>query len=508
MKTRKKYMSYLLLGGILLFGSCTLEEDPPFLTSETIYSNPDNAIGALNGVYHAWADWGTFRYFFPKLLNYNSGFYVSTEGGGPSNNNAVNSSMASLKPLEGDFTLNIVWNGHYNAIARANDVIEGVNSQGSNDETIQDILGQAYFIRAYSYFNLVQLWGDVPLRLVPVDTETLYLGKEDSKVILEQIISDSKSAIQNMNGMMVAGYPRQYAANMLLAKVYMYLATNTELQTNSENYWQLAYNEATEVYGNYSLVADYADLFDGRTNENTQESIFEIQFNSTIKSDLFRDWSIANYGEFPGWMQLRVNPEVYDRHLEAYPTDNQRLESTFLTSYDNTFGGTSTFYPDHNGSDRSQSWNTSFPLPFKTSLKDKTQTNNISQRNTIVYRYADLLLMLAEISNELQNGEQLSYVTEVLDRVGITPSSLYSGGQDAFREAIMAEYNYELLTEGHDWFNNRRRGYQWFKNHVIDPHNNYVNRNENFDVTHDIDESTVMHLPIPAAEVGANPEID
>ena len=73
-------------------------------------------------------------------------------------------------------------------------------------------------------------------------------------------------------------------------------------------------------------------------------------------------------------MQLRVNPEVYDRHLEAYPTDNQRLESTFLTSYDNTFGGTSTFYPDHNGSDRSQSWNTSFPLPFKTSLKDKTQT--------------------------------------------------------------------------------------------------------------------------------------
>ena len=116
--------------------------------------------------------------------------------------------------------------------------------------------------------------------------------------------------------------------------------------------------------------------------------------------------------------------------------------------------------------------------------------------------------MLAEISNELQNGEQLSYVTEVLDRVGITPSSLYSGGQDAFREAIMAEYNYELLTEGHDWFNNRRRGYQWFKNHVIDPHNNYVNRNENFDVTHDIDESTVMHLPIPAAEVGANPEID
>ena len=83
--------------------------------------------------------------------------------------------------------------------------------------------------------------------------------------------------------------------------------------------------------------------------------------------------------------------------------------------------------------------NTAFPLPFKTSIKDKTQTNNISQRNTIVYRYADLLLMLAEISNELQNGEQIGYVTEVLSRVGLTPRAEYSGGQYAFREAIMEE---------------------------------------------------------------------
>lgn len=507
MKTYRKYTSYFVLLGILTFGNCTLDENPPFLTSETMYSNPDNAVSALNGVYHAWADWGTFRYFYPKLLNYNSGFYVTTDGGGPRNNNAMNASYASLKPLEGDFTLNIVWNGHYNAIARANDIIAGVNPEGSN-ETIKDILGQAYFIRAFSYFNLVQLWGDVPLRLIPVDTETLNLGKEDSKIILEQIVNDAQFAIQNMNGIMGAGYPRQYAANMLLAKIYMYLATNTELQTNSENYWQLAYNEAKQVYGKYSLISNYADLFDGRTNENTEESIFEIQFNNTIKSDLFRDWSIGNYGSFPGWMQLRVNPEVYDRHLEAYPTDNQRLESTFLTSYETQWGNVATFYPDHNGSDRNGGWNTAFTLPFKTSLKDKTQTNNISARNTIVYRYADLLLMLAEISNELQNGEQLSYVTEVLNRVGITPGAVYSGGQNSFREAIMEEYNYELLTEGHDWFNNRRRGYQWFKDHVIDPHNNYVNRNENYDVTHETDENTVMHLPIPAAEVGANPEID
>ena len=71
--------------------------------------------------------------------------------------------------------------------------------------------------------------------------------------------------------------------------------------------------------------------------------------------------------------------------------------------------------------------------------------------------------MLAEISNELQNGEQMTYLTEVLDRVGLNPRPEYSQGQEAFREAIMEEYRYELLGEAHDWFNNRRRGYEYFK---------------------------------------------
>jgi hypothetical protein len=499
MRNMKKHIPHFFLLALFVFSSCELTEEPPYLTSETIYSNSDNAEAALNGIYHAWADWGTFRYFFPKALNFNSGFYMSRDW--------QSADLLSLSPLQGNFIVNIVWTGHYNAIARANDVIAGVSTE-EVDETIQDIVGQAYFLRAFGHFNLVRLYGDVPLRISPVDSETLYLGKEDSKVIFDQIVSDAKEAIANMNGAMGDGYPRQYAACMLLAKVYMHLATNPELQSESADYWQLAYDEAKKVYGNYSLVGDYAELFDGRTNENTEESIFEVQFNGTIRSDLFRDWSISNYGAFPGWMGLRVNPEVYDRHLGAYPTDTERLGSTFLTEYERINGGTSSHYPVYNDGIRDGSnYNQSFTLPFKTSLKDKSATNNISPRNTIVYRYADLLLMLAEISNELQNGEELGYVTEVLARVGITPRAEYSGGQVAFREAIMEEYNYELLTEGHDWFNNRRRGYSWFMDHVINPHNNYSKKNP-LDAVFATDEATVMHLPIPAAEIGSNPSID
>ena len=79
--------------------------------------------------------------------------------------------------------------------------------------------------------------------------------------------------------------------------------------------------------------------------------------------------------------------------------------------------------------------------------------------------------MLAEISNELQNGEQLTYLSEVLDRVGLDPHSDYYNDQQSFREAIMREYKFELLFEGEDFFTNRRRGYQWFLEHTIIPHN-------------------------------------
>ena len=499
MRTIKQYILCTFLLGFFAFSSCSLEEEPPYLTSETIYSKPDNAESALNGVYHALADWGTYRYFFPKALNFNSGFYMSRDW--------QSADLLNLDPLQGNFIVNIVWSGHYNTISRANDVISGV-SVDTDDGLIKDVVGQAYFLRAFSYFNLVRLYGDIPLRTEPVNSETLYLPKEDSKVVFDQIISDAKSAITYMNGAKGPGYPEQYAANMLLAKVYMHLATNPDLQSGSADYWQLAYDEAIKVYGKYTLISNYDELFDGRTNENTPESIFEIQFNATIKSDLFRDWSISNYGAFGAWMGLRVNPEVYDRHLAAYPTDTERLGSTFLTEYENTFGGTSSFYPAYNNGVRDGSnYNQSFTLPFKTTIKDKTKTNNISERNTTIYRYGDLLIMLAEISNELNNGQQMGYVTELLARVGLTPRAEYSGGQDSFREAIMEEYNYELLTEGHEWYNNRRRGYQWFMDHVINPHNDYAKKNAQ-DLIFATAESSVMHLAFPANEISANPNID
>ena len=112
--------------------------------------------------------------------------------------------------------------------------------------------------------------------------------------------------------------------------------------------------------------------------------------------------------------------------------------------------------------------------------------------------------MLAEISNELGNGQQLGYVTEVLNRVGMTPHSGYLGSQEDFRMSIMNEYRYELLGEGEDSHNNRRRGYDYFLNNIILKHNNNLNFKPSVDINLNTDPLQVMSLPIPLIEINTN----
>jgi len=294
---------------------------------------------------------------------------------------------------------------------------------------------------------------------------------------------------------------------MLLAKVYMTLATaDPALQDHSETeYWQMAYDEAIQVYGKYSLVADYATLWGEKSGDNTPENIFEIQYSDVAGSGMPRLYTPrgATIGNNT-WGRADVNAEVYDDHVATYPGD-PRIDATFISSYFNVVKNkTVETYPVTNRNN----FNVAYPWPYKYWEKNVNLTGITDFKNFIVYRYADLLLMLAEISNELQNGEEFKYVEEVLDRVGLTPQAEYYTGQEGFREAIMKEYRYELLGELQDVFTVRRRGYAWFKSHVIDRHNNAPTFDPKIDILQADDEETVMHLPIPSSEINTNQEIN
>ena len=507
----EKFQNYTLkvvsfVSIITLFISCDLDEYPPFMDN-TLYSDPQSAEAARDGIYAAFTHYNAMeqRMF---VENGYSGLFTTRRGGNKLSSVWMNGVM-KLKPNENVDNQN-TWIGLYRIISRANAAIDNstvdINSTDPSQLRINDVIGHAYFSRSFAYFSLTRLWGDIPVWTSLPEADNTNKAKTSSKEVYKLIIDDAKQAKSLLNGSGGVGFPKAHAAQMLLAKVYMLLATNPDLQDDNLSeldYWNLAYTESKDIYmsGEYSLVADFSSLFDG-TNENSTESIFELQNSQDAgNSQMGRNYTPWKYkaGQAFGW--FFVSADVYDYHVAHYPAD-LRLDATYLHEYQRAdTGGTVRLYPSN--SSRSNFGN-SHPYLFKHAEKDKTHTNQYNSQNLIIFRYADLLLMLAEISNEIDNGEQLGYVTEVLERAGQTPHVGYLGDKDSFRNAIMDEYRFELLGEGHDSYNNRRRGYTYFLDNTINRHNNNPNFKSSVDVLLNDVESEVMFLDIPLLEINNN----
>ena len=512
----KKYIKLLFVFTLLFYTtSCKLHEDPPFLLESDVFSNVDYSKTALNGAYKALAAYNNYGMTAQVLFNGFSGLFTQRMSGAQLFD-PINQNLYSLKPQSNSKEVENVWLDTYKAIGRANDIIANLkeiqNPVSSDDRTLNDILGEAYFIRAFEYFNLVQLWGEVPLRLEPMTTKNVHMPVSPVADIYEQIISDAQKAAHLVfpKRTQSRGYPGAEAAHMLLAKIYMTLAGNkTAAETE---YWQLAYDEAIQVYGKYQLV-DFAKLWSDEDGDNCAENIFELQYNLTNASSSMKLYTPNGATKANTWGRFFINVDVFDEHVATYGDPNylnhpdKRINQTYRSMWINVQKvplRTQKCYPLI----ARKNFMTSYPVTYKYWSKNVNIITDINEKNFILYRYADLLLMLAEISNELQNGEETGYVTEVLTRAGVAPQPQYGEGQDGFREAIMKEYIFELIGEGHDPFYNRRRGFDWFKSHVIDKHNNYEKWNPKLDTKLAEDEETAMHIPIPSTEINTNQDIN
>ncbi|WP_366182878.1 RagB/SusD family nutrient uptake outer membrane protein [Flavobacterium ovatum] len=500
----KNFKFILILSFGFLSSSCNLDEDPIFL-DKTLYDTPQSASAALNGIYQGLTNYNTLeRRIF--VVDGFSGLFVASRGG-DNINTSHNTQILSLKPTyDGDSEA--MWGGLYGAIAQTNSAIQSIKVVDSpttkNELLFSDIAGHAHFVRAWSYFSLVRLFGDIPLWLQLADSENLNKPKSTAKEVYAQVISDAKNAASLLNGASGKGYPKQYAANMLLAKVYMTLATNPDLREGSlseMDYWQMAYTEAMKVYGNYTLVSNYSSLFTD-SNENSTESIFELQISQdAANSQMGRNYTPLNYKASQAFGYLRVHADVYDQHVNTYPED-PRIAGTYISQYANaTTGAIIKVYP---ADPTRANFKVANPYFFKFAEKSTTHSNQYNSQNHIIYRYGELLVMLAEISNELQNGQQLGYVTQLLNRVGKVPHAGYLGSKDNFRDAIMMEYRFELLGEGEDSHNNRRRGFDYFLKNTINKHNNNPGFKATVDLLLSTNKSQVMGLPIPLSEVNTN----
>ena len=500
---KNNIIKILLVGCLIFTQSCDnyLTEEPvtDFFT-EQIFATESAVESAVAGMYIQFSSFEHHGSGALNLLMPMSGKFWSSQG--------ANVDATSLNCTPSNINLNQLWSGMYSTINACNVVIDNLNNSSAELSNRDVSLGQAYLLRGITYFDLVRLWGDVPIKTSMATVDDLHTPRNAKEDVYDLIMSDFELAkeLLPLPGEYNAARPAKYVANAYLAKVYMQLAGE---DGGDASLWQSAYDEAIQVYQKYSLVSTYADLFDIE-NENSTESMFEIQYTTaggTRSSDAIRMFNPNNvYANLNTFGRIRPNKEVFDQHINQYSELDPRLDATFYYgSYIKSNGTSQNLYPtiiDNNNG---------FACIEK--YTDPSYNGTTSARNFLKLRYADVLLMLAEIENELNGpGSAYQYVNEVLSRARNTSSGVVAEpaewmgmSLDELRFRIMRERQFELLGEGHAWYDTRRRGYEYFLEEVVETHNNQPNPG-NRDYIYPVIVKNML-MPIPSNEINSNQAI-
>lgn len=367
-------------------------------------------------------------------------------------------------------TLTDLWTSAYEGVNRANYMLQ-YKDKNPAGETItfagKDALyGEVYFLRAYYYFHLVRMFGDVPFftdkRLSLSESKTLQ--RTAKAEIYKQIEKDLTAAIAALPPTQVQkGRITKYAAQALLGKVYLYQDKFTEAAAMLDNV----------INSNaFSLVPNFASIFLA-SGENGAESVFEIQYSNTSP---YYNWGGQTRGQgnyavqqtgirglngsaampyAPGWSTNLPTQDL----ASAYAAGDQRKDVTVLDieaykAAHPAYGITYQVAPFKNTGLYNQKY-----LPRKGETSGQLELNYLNNFRTI--RYADVLLMAAEAYNRSatpNDTKAQEYLNKVRERAfGNTQHNITLTGT-ALTEAIWNERRLELGMEGHRFFDLVRTG--------------------------------------------------
>ncbi|MGF7039759.1 RagB/SusD family nutrient uptake outer membrane protein [Mucilaginibacter lappiensis] len=450
----KKYIYLFLILTVPGINGCKkdyLNRQPTDTQNTTnFYKTPAQFTQAINGAYA------------PLQGLYNGSFWAMGEMRSdntsyefnPNDRSGTNKEeIDEFRELNNNDLVGAFFNASYTGIGRCNVILARLPAAKLDAAVADTITGQASFLRAFNYFNVVRMFGDVPLVLTEVQSvgEAYKVAtKAHVADVYNQIIADAQLAITKLpvkyTGTANKGRVTKGTAETMLAEVYM-----------TQKKFDLAIPLLRNVITSnaYSLNANYADNFD-ITKENGPESIFEIQYIEGPNGlgsdfmDTFIPWDyydsdvtgfeIAN-GAQNGW-----NIPTHDL-ITAYEAGDKRRAASVIEFTSDEFG---------------------IDLPFIKKYQSISAVQGITGNNFPVYRYSDVYLMLAECLNEqgfAGGGDAFRYLNLVRHRAGLKDKTagnsnpaLNVATQDAFRDAIAHERQVELCFENHRWFDLLRTG--------------------------------------------------
>lgn len=443
----KNIFSIISLASLLMMSSCSksfIEKQPvSSVTIDALYKTDKDYQDAVIGVYQGLRNAYQNMWQFGDLRGDDVWIQVTNQ---PSSTGVDVFSINSSDAL-----LNTTWANYYITINRANNILTRIESADPAVIKNKDrYTGEAKFLRALAYFDLVRIFGDVQMITnVPTVDEVRATPRTKAATIYTEVIIkdlvDAGSKLPLVYTGTEVGRATRGAAKAILGKVY----TTVKDFAKAEAVLQ----ELTASPYTYSLLTNYNDLFDYSKNEHHSEYIFDIEYEEGLGglgSNLTRNsmpnvTALLNYYNIRGGFNESFSPTM--QFVNLWQAGDLRKDVTVQccgTWTNPTTGAVTTF---------SSTTSQSYTKKYITAVANQDD----SRANWKVVRFADVLLMLAEAMNE--NGkttEALTPLNRVRKRAGL--SELSGLTQAQLRDAIALERRFELAFEGQRWFDLVRTG--------------------------------------------------
>lgn len=466
MKFRNIFLLNITALLLISITSCTKQLDEVIpqdaISKDQALKDPNAARTLYHGVY------GRFRAYnntFFQLGEMRSEIWVdglfteSVEGG---LQNLYRHNISNLNvPFGG-------WGGLYNLIFNFNNVIKIIPQTTLPQAEKDKILAETYGLRAYVYYTMARTWGAVPLNTEPVELLTnaaaTYKPRTSEDSIYTQIKSDIQTSLQlfGTSNQIASGkrvYWNKLATLILKGDVFLWTGTHRGGGASDFNTAKASLQEVRNLQSaTLELQANYADIFNPARKNNNKEIIFAINYEVQQASNgLFGSFLVnsiqANTLSFAqaasptvtsvypfvnGSNRVGLNQAMINR-LTALPSD-QRINNSFRVMYSNAapFAVRGVLLTKYIGSTAgaTQIYDNDFPI----------------------YRYADVLLLLAEAKAKL-NEDPSAEINMIRQRAyGASFVQHVSGSQQDNMNAILNEYLREFIGEGKRWWALRRAG--------------------------------------------------
>ncbi|NLR58548.1 RagB/SusD family nutrient uptake outer membrane protein [Chitinophaga polysaccharea] len=477
----KKILAAIIITGVMSSCGKKFLETLPIntITEEDFYKTPTDAYQGLVAAYSVlnWDGFGNIA-LTSEIASDNC-----FGGGGASDNGWIQWDK-SLRMTDQNSN---AWKKYYTGIYRANKFlqkVDGVNFKG-DDATKKRYIAEAHFLRAYFYFDLVRMFGHVPLITTPLEPGNYSVPQASADSVYHLIASDLKQAAADLPATSYSSIPAaengratKWAAEALLGRVFLYYTGYYNKPDVAGVVTQAdAITAIDDVINNsgYSLVPKYQNLFrasaeskEAYAGQNNQEGIFTIQFTYLGLGDQnqqngnrvqvmigIRSQVLGPY--YKGWGGATVNEKLY----RAFAPGDSRQAASIISI--NAEGYTNTYVKGD------QAQYTGFFCKKYTPLKDGNaddlggsfQWDNYD--NFMAIRFADVLLMGAELNLGSNVAKAQGYINRVRDRAfgdqthRITLSS---------KAQIMEERRLELSLEGLRYWDLLRQGMSVAKNAI------------------------------------------